>query len=361
MNSLFADFMKGIKRESESSATEEGVQQPTEQPVSNHKHRENQVRSISEISHAISSERNLDVMLPKVVNLIKNRFNLYYVGVFILDESGSEAILREGTGFEGQAMLEDSYSLPIDDTSMIGWAVYHRMPRIALDVETESIHLENPYLPETRSELAFPLIRADQVLGAVTIQSEVVNAFTDEDITIFQGIVNTLSVALMNEILSQRAESGQQEIRRLHQQYMLDSWKEEYKRSGKLRFEYKNPDWATLSSIRNAPSHQITVPITLRNQVIGKITLDVNKPQFTPDEEFLINAVANQAALALENTRLIEITQRSTQQERILSDLSRKVWASSDIETIMRTALSEMVQTLQASDGIINLDISEAS
>jgi len=336
-------------------------QAATETESSDLVRRENQLRTAAEISRAISSELDQDLLFSRVVNLIKERFNLYYAGVFLVDPGGLFAVLREGTGEEGQAMLEDEHKLPIDESSMVGWAVNNRIARIALDVETEIIRAENPYLPDTRSELALPLISGDRVLGALTIQSDLSGAFDDEDIIVLQGVADSLSIAIENARLFTQAELNLQEIHRLHRQYMRDSWKDEFDRSGQHSFEYKNPELATLASVDSSPAHKITKPIVLRNQVIGSIILETNRPGFNPEEETLIDAVANQAALALENTRLVEVTQRSAQQDRIISDLSSKVWASSNIDTILRTAISEMVRTLDASDGIINLDISEIS
>jgi len=323
--------------------------------------REYQLRTTAEISRAISSELDQEKLFSRVVNLIKERFNLYYAGVFLVEPGGFFAILQEGTGAEGQAMIDDEHKLPIDESSMVGWAINNRLARIALDVETEIVRQENPYLPETRSELALPLISGDRVLGALTIQSNEPGAFDDEDIIVLQGVADSLSIAIENARLFTQAESNLQEIQRLHQQYMRDSWKDEFDRTSQQSFEYRNPELATLASVDSSPSHQITKPIILRNQVIGNIILETDRPGFNPEEESLIDAVANQAALALENTRLVEVTQRSAQQDRIISDLSGKVLASSNIDTILRTAISEMVRTLDASDGIINLDISEIS
>jgi GAF domain-containing protein len=319
--------------------------------------RDTQIRTAAEITRAISGELDPDQLFSRVVNLIKERFNLYYVGIFLIDDSGLYAVLREGTGVEGSAMLEDGHNLPVGGSSMIGASISQRGARIALDVGVEAARFDNPYLPDTRSELALPIISGDLVLGALTVQSDQSEAFDEEDIIVLQGIADNLSTAIENARLFRQTELNLQEIQKLHQQYLGDVWAQVIENQGNLRYEFINPQLVDIPSDGTTQYTKIKKPIILHDQVIGNLVFETSKPRFDPGEEALIEAVASQAALALENARLVETTQRSAQQDRIVADLSSKVWASTNIDTILRTALSEMVQTLQATDGIIHFDL----
>jgi len=319
--------------------------------------RDTQIRTAAEITRAISGELDPDQLFSRVVNLIKERFNLYYVGIFLIDDSGLYAVLREGSGDEGIAMLEDGHNLPIGGSSMIGWSISQRRARIALDVGVEATRFDNPYLPATRSELALPIISGDLVLGALSVQSDQPEAFDDEDIIVLQGVADNLSTAIENARLFRQTEINLQEIRKLHQQYLGDVWAQVIENQDNLRYEFINPQLVDFSLDGSTKITKIKKPITLRGRVIGNLVFETSKTSFDSEEDALIEAVASQAALALENARLVETTQRSAQQDRIVADLSSKVWASTNMETILRTALSEMVQTLQATDGIIHFDL----
>lgn len=93
-----------------------------------------QLETAGEVSRAATSILELDVLLSKVVELIRSHFDYYYVGIFLADEKNEMAVLRAATGEMGQVMLNSQHSLPIGSSSMIGWCVANNQARIALDV-----------------------------------------------------------------------------------------------------------------------------------------------------------------------------------------------------------------------------------
>ncbi len=157
-----------------------------------------QLQTAAEVSRAASSVLDLDVLIRQVVNLVRERFDLYYAGLFLVDEAGEWAVLRAGTGEAGRQMLEQRHRLEVGGGSMIGWCVANREPRIALDVGEEAVRFENPFLPETRSELALPLVSRGKAIGALTIQSTQEAAFSDEDIAVLQTMADQLANAIAN-------------------------------------------------------------------------------------------------------------------------------------------------------------------
>lgn len=332
-----------------------------------------QVHAAAEITRAISAELDPDTMFQQVVDLVKERFGLYYAGVFIVDEKGLYAALRAGTGEAGQTMLAEGHKLAIGGTSVIGWTISRRQAKIALDVGPDAVRFDNPHLPLTRSELAIAMISGPLVIGAITVQSEKPEAFDQDDIAVLQGVADGLSIAMKNATLFQQAQANLKEIRRLHQQYLGEAWTDVSMSDEGLSYTFENKaliadrrsfDTAPHSLRSETGSDQATtinVPIVLREQVIGKLTLEADKDTWSSDEQAFIEAVALQAALALENVRLVEKTQQTAQHDRIVSDITGKVWASTDIDVILRTTLRELGQTLQASDGLIHLDVPQAN
>jgi PAS domain S-box-containing protein len=166
-----------------------------------------QLQTAAEVSRAASSILDPDELLPQVVNLIRERLDLYYTGIFLVGGEGRYAVLRAGTGEAGQKMLERGHKLEVGGESMIGWCVANGRARIALDVGAEAVRFENPLLPDTRSEMALPLISRGQVIGAVTVQSAEVAAFSDEDMTVLQTMADQLANAIENARLFQETRS----------------------------------------------------------------------------------------------------------------------------------------------------------
>ena len=169
----------------------------------------------AEVSGAASSILSLDELLPQTAELIRQRFGLYYVGVFLLDETGRWAVLRAGTGDAGRRMLEAGHKLEVGGKSMIGWCTANAKARIALDVGAEAIRFDNPLLPNTRSEMALPLVSRGRVIGAMTIQSDRPAAFTPEDITALQTMADQLATAIENAHLFAETSQTLAETREL--------------------------------------------------------------------------------------------------------------------------------------------------
>lgn len=172
----------------------------------------------AEVSRAASAILEPAVLSQQVVELVQNRFGLYYVGLFLVDERGEEVVLRAATGEAGRAMLEAGHRFPIGNSSMVGWCVANRRARIALDVGEDAVRFNNPLLPGTRSELALPLISRGQVLGALTIQSEQEAAFSDEDIETFQTMADQLANAIQNARLYEQLQQELEERKRAEMQ-----------------------------------------------------------------------------------------------------------------------------------------------
>ncbi|HNB51637.1 MAG TPA: PAS domain S-box protein, partial [Anaerolineales bacterium] len=116
------------------------------------------IETALEVSKATISILDPVLLSQKIVDLVKERFGFYYVGLFLLSEDKTRAILRAGTGTAGEKMLSANHSLPVGDGSMIGWSIANKTPRIALDVGLDAVRFGNPVLPETRSEMALPLL-----------------------------------------------------------------------------------------------------------------------------------------------------------------------------------------------------------
>ena len=317
-----------------------------------------QLRTAAEISRAIGAVLQPGELMDQVVDLVQQRFKLYYVGVFLLDKRGEFAVLQSGSGEAGKMMLAEGHRLVVGGNSMIGWTIANRQPRIALDVGAEAVRFQNPHLPETRSELALPILIGGQVRGAMTVQSIAAKAFDQDDITVLQGIADSLATALENARLFSEVQSNLDEIQALHRQYLAQAWGEASNRLNETSFLFEqNPQQTSIESSESQST--LEVPLILRDQVIGNLTLETKQEALTPEERAFIDSVTTQAALALENVRLLEETQRRAERERIAAHVSSRVWASNDMHSILRSALKELGDSLHVSEGSIQLQTGE--
>ncbi len=192
-------------------------------------YRSERLQTAAEVSRAASSILDVNELINTSVNLIRDQFNFYYVGLFMVDEAREWAVLRAGTGEAGRIQLEKKHKLEIGGESMIGWCVQNRQARIALDVGQEAVRFQNPYLPDTHSEMALPLIYHNEVIGALTVQSTETSAFSSEDITLLQTMADQLANAIENAILFERTQKALAETENLYRitQEMLSARDEE--------------------------------------------------------------------------------------------------------------------------------------
>lgn len=168
----------------------------------------------NQVGSNLSSILDLEELLPKTVDVIVEAYKFYYAGVFLADDEGKWAVLKAGYGDAGTAMMEAEHKLEIGGNSMIGDCISNRAARISLDVGEEAVFFKNPNLPNTRSEMALPLVVGDEVLGAVTVQSEEESAFSEEDITTLQTMADHLAVAIRNAYSLNELEDAHAELLR---------------------------------------------------------------------------------------------------------------------------------------------------
>jgi GAF domain-containing protein/HAMP domain-containing protein len=160
--------------------------------------RTEQLRASADVGRTAASVLDPDDLLRSVVNLITERFGFYYAAVFTNDSQSQYAILREATGEAGRVLKTQGHQLEIGGQSMVGQVIAHRHLRIALDVGDEVVRFANPLLPDTRSEIALPLVVGDQVLGALDVQSTEEAAFDESNAAVLQSMADQIAIALSN-------------------------------------------------------------------------------------------------------------------------------------------------------------------
>jgi GAF domain-containing protein len=313
--------------------------------------RTEQLNATIEVGRVASSILNSDELISKVVNLISDRFKYYYAAIFITDSSGRWTELKDATGTAGQILKAQGHRLELGGKSMVSNAITTRQARIAEDVGAEQVRFDNPLLPGTRSEIALPLMVGGRTIGALDVQSTEEAAFGPEEIDTLQGMANQVAIALENARLFQESQASLEELRATHRLYVTEAWSETAREHG----GYDYVASADLSQ-QGGETSTVNVPLTLRDQIIGQLQLE-GQQDWTLEERNLIEAVATQATLALENARLLEDSQKLALRERLAAEIIGKIWSSPSTDFILQTAIKELGQALSASEGSISLEV----
>lgn len=330
-----------------------------------------QLQTAVQISQAATTVLDPDALIEQIVEMIRERFDLHYAGLSMVDSSGRWAVLRAGTGEAGRQMLAQGHRVEVGDASTVGWCIAHAQARIAPDPDTRSrrdVSTLDALLPEIRSEIALPLRSHDRVIGALELHSTDREAFSQEDSAVLQVVADQIAVAIDNVQSFAQTRTRLEELEARQRRQVREQWTDSGQAPTALYYERVQPGAAPSGDTAEALSQiieqalarrkvvvgsdtsdgsgktAVVAPLSLRGEIIGTLGLCGTPDQrgWTDDEIALIEAVADQMALALENVRLLEETQKRAERERLIRDITAKVRASADMEAILRTAVREL-------------------
>ena len=140
--------------------------------------------TVANISTNTAVIRDPYKMLEAMVHLTQRGFNLYHAHVFRYEKESNDLHIvacgyREGDEHEG---THGTTFIPVSqEQSLVARAARTKKPVIVNDVRSDPGWLPNPLLPETRSEMAVPMLVGDELLGVMDVQADHVNAFSEED------------------------------------------------------------------------------------------------------------------------------------------------------------------------------------
>jgi GAF domain-containing protein/HAMP domain-containing protein len=358
-----------------------------------------QFQVTSEVARAAAAIRDPERLLQNVVDLISERFGFDHAGIFLLDLSepsgeptlsdasrvdGDEiatsgpskkpgfAVLRAASSEGGKFMVAHGHRLKIGQQGIVGFVAATGQSRIALDVGKDAVFFNNPVLPETRSEMALPLKVQNNVIGVLDVQSNQPSAFSEEDIFILQILADQLALAIENTRLLAESQQTVRELESLYGMQIRQGWTKRLageplvysfdRQSGNVRRNAPPPPAASPSGRQISEANgsderlDIRVPIELRGQRIGNLYLrraspasEAEKTTWSVQAQELVRDTASQLALSLENARLMEEIQSRASQEELINQVVARTQSSLNLETVMKTAVTEIGRMMRLS------------
>jgi GAF domain-containing protein len=354
-----------------------GLEQRVSERTEALEHQSVYLQASAEVGRAANSILEVERLIGQVVELIRERFDLYYVGLFLLDEAGEWAVLRAGTGEAGRAMLNRGHRLQVGGGSMIGWSVANAQARVALEAGADAVRLATAELPDTRSEAALPLRSRGRVIGALTVQSAQPGVFNQDAVAALQLMADQVGVALDNARLFAQSQAALEAVNRASAQLSREAWVNLLKTRGDMGYRgtrygvtdagdiwrpemeqaFKETRTVQTNGSAGGPILPLAVPIKVRGQTIGVV--DTHKSSeagdWTPEEVALLETLAEQLGVALESARLYQDTQQRAIREQMIGEIASRMRESLDMETILRTTADEIYQALGLEEVTIRL------
>jgi GAF domain-containing protein/CheY-like chemotaxis protein len=387
-----------------------------------------QLQTAAEVSRAANSILEPNPLIQQTVDLIQERFNLYYVGLFLVDETGEWtnepgrwAVLRAGTGEAGRIQIERGHKLAINSESMVGECIASFTAQTPQSISENFPRYVNPLLPETKTEIALPLISRGQVIGAVSIQSKIEHAFGPEDVAILQTMADQVANALQNANLFNLTQVRAEELTILNQMSQALSQNLEISKilknvylyssrlvdtssffialydletnqisfpfaieedrnlylpsrqlgSGLTEYVIHNQETVLIHDdveqwlhnrgielhLKGAmPNSWLGVPLEIGNKTLGIICVQNQSPNhFTDHHAELLEAIAYQSAIAIQNAVLFEQTQEALSDTQALLNITSLASSSLALQETLTNVLHQILETIGSEAGLITI------
>lgn len=317
-----------------------------------------QLNAAAQVARQAAAIKDPVELVNDLVRLISSQFGFYHAGLFLLDENGEYAVLLAASSEGGQRMLARGHRLKVGEQGIVGYAAAQRRPRIALDTGADAVYFDNPDLPTTRSEAALPLVVRGKVIGVLDIQSENPQAFSSDDVEIFQTLADQLAVAIESARLFSEMEAL---VQQLQQTTGEQSWRIWASQTGRNipAYQYTPLGIQPMSEVPESRDGTDTMktPLLLRGRKIGSLLMKRKGAgvNWSDQEQALVRELAAQVALALENARLLEDAQLRASRERSLGEITSRISSAYDVDAILRTTAQEIGRALGDTEISIHL------
>ncbi|HEY9152732.1 MAG TPA: GAF domain-containing protein [Anaerolineales bacterium] len=187
--------------------------------------RNDYLAAAAEIGRLVTSTLDLNTIFSRTVNLVSERFGYYHAAIFVVEETGFNAILREATGEAGAEMKRLQHSLPVNEHSIVGKATQTGEVVVVNNTALDLTHKTNPLLPETQAEAAIPLRVGTRIIGALDIQSTTIESFISDDLAVLQLLADQVAIAIDNARsyeLSQQAVMEMREVDHMKSMFLAN-------------------------------------------------------------------------------------------------------------------------------------------
>jgi len=335
------------------------------------------LRVAAEIARDAASARDLHELLTRAADLIIDRFGFYHIGIFLLDNNKEYAVLVASPTEAGKQMIENHHKLQVGEVGIVGRVSATGEPRIALNTGVDAAFFNNPYLPNTNSEMALPLKVENNVIGVLDVQSDQPQAFNADDVAIMQVMADQLATAIERARLLQEVERNLQELESAYGQFTRENWKNLASGTAKGNKGYRFDNvrlepiteppelagdvlkqGATVNSNGSSPEknkeQRVAVPIKLRGQTIGVVSLKL-KEGYDNNTIAIIESAAERLATAMESARLYEETRLRADREQSISRVTTAISSSTEYEQILQTTVREIGSLLNNTEVTIQL------
>ncbi len=326
------------------TALKAGLENTVEQRTAELDHRSALMASLLNVTSRISGSPEVAGILAIVVDQVPQYFAGLQANIYMLDQAAGTLVLRAASGDVEKGRLAQGYAVEL--------AGEHLVSRAASEGQVQIQRTEGK--PSMVSAIALPLSTRGRIIGIMELRPEPPRALMQQESEILRLLADQVAAALDSARLLDESRSSIAQLQNVLRSQTDASW-QEYLTYQSMALQY------TPSGVRSLPEatrpkskDSLHVPLSLRGWQMGSISLErKGEPPWTDDERDLVQKVALQVALAIDNNRLLNETRRRALHEQTVSELSSRFNQTVEIDTLLRTAVREFASLPEVSEAAV--------
>ncbi len=161
------------------------------------------------VSRQLSNILDRGELVKAVVEQVKESFDYYHAHIYLFDDTAQNLLMVGGTGKAGRQMLINKHQIAAGK-GLVGRAGQSGQPVLVPDTLQAEDWLPNPLLPDTKAEIAVPIMSGDKVWGVLDVQHNVTDGLSQADVDLLESIANQVAVGLRNANLYEEAQQQAQ-------------------------------------------------------------------------------------------------------------------------------------------------------
>ncbi len=226
-------------------------------------------------------------------------------------------------------------------------------PYIVRDVSDPAVPLEQQQIIQAmnmRAALSYALVAGSQLIGLLLIVYREPHMFVPAETQPLQALTGQIAVTIRNQQLVREQTLARQQLDEINRRLTGQKWGQYVHNRGEAVRKIDVGVGLSQATAAHLAS-KLAAPVLVHGQEIGVLRLEDATPdrEWTPNEQALIQAVAGEVAVAIENARLIEQTERRAQREARLNQITQQLRQATDIQTILQTATEQLSLALDTS------------
>lgn len=315
-----------------------------------------QLSTSTNVARTIAEIQDISELMETATRLSSENFGYYHVGLYVLDDPKRTAFLQAASSSVGKQLIGQGFRVEPDRRNIFYLAIEQNRPIITSEADGFGFFRDSNF-PLTRSRMTLPLAVRGNVIGVLDLHSDQPQGFNLENAEILRTLSDLIAISFDNARLINETKNLLSQLNLSSTVETRDTWSKLTSRIKPI-YQYTPAGVRPIfSTTRRDYGDGMRVPLILNGQSIGTIKLKRkgDNTKWSDRERALVEKIAEQVSLALENSRLIDEAQKNALRDQMIASISTRVRETLDVESVIRTATTELRRIFDLKEAEISI------